>query len=207
MTSFRIPALIAAALLASPLALAAPAAHQPAQPQQAQPQPARQAPSDRQVEPSFSKDYGDWTVRCYPGNTPTPCQMVQLRIVEKTKQRILGVLLAYMPARNANLMEFSVPLGVALQNGLVIDTDTYKSGVLKFTRCDQAGCYVEGGVGGDVLEAMGRATKAQVQVVSMNGKRYQLVFSMKGFGDARRAMIDQSKGKGGSATAEPAPQQ
>jgi len=197
MISFRIPAVIAAALVASPLALAAPAA----QPQK----PAAQA--DKAVEPTFAKDYGDWTVRCFAGSTPTPCQMVQLRVVEKTKQRILGVLLAYMPGKDANLMELSVPLGVALQNGLIISTDTYKSGVLKFTRCDQQGCYVEGAVGGDVLESLGRATKAQVQVVSINGKHYQLVFSMKGFGEARRAMVEQAKGRGGSAPAQPAPQQ
>ena len=200
MISFRIPAVIAAALVATPLAMAAPAA-QPAPQQQQQ-----AAQSNKPVEPSFAKDYGDWTVRCFPGNSPTPCQMVQLRIVEKTKQRILGVLLAYVPGRDANLMEFSVPLGVALQNGLVIDTNTYKSGVLKFTRCDQQGCYVEGAVGGDVLDSMARATAAKVQVVSMNGKRYQLVFSTKGFSEARRVMIEQSKGKG-SAAAETAPQQ
>ena len=195
MTSYPIPAAVAAVLLVFSAAAAAPA------PQE---QPAQAA---KPVEPSFSKDYGDWTVRCFAGSAPSPCQMVQLRIVQKTKQRILGVLLAYVPARDANLMEFSVPLGVALQNGLVVDTDTYKSGVLKFTRCDQQGCYVEGAVGGDVLEAMGRATKAKVDVVSMNGKHYQLVFSMKGFGDAHRVMIEQSKGKGGSAPPPAAPQQ
>lgn len=200
MMSFRIPAVIAAALVAMPLAAAAPAAAPAA------PAP-QQAPSNKPIEPTFSKDFGDWTVRCFPGNSPTPCQMVQLRIVQKTNQRILGVLLAYVPSKDASLMEFSVPLGVALQNGLVIDTNTYKSGVLKFTRCDQQGCYVEGAVAADVLDAMARATSAKVQIVSMNGKKYQLVFSTKGFTEARRAMIEQAKNKGGSAPAETAPQQ
>jgi invasion protein IalB len=195
MKLFRIPAAIAAALLAAPLAVAAPAA--PAQ---------QQAQANKAAEPTFAKDYGDWTVRCFAGNSPTPCQMVQLRIVEKTKQRILGVLIAYMPARDASLMEVSVPLGVALQNGLVIVTDTYKSGVLKFTRCDQEGCYVEGAVGADVLDALGRATKAQVQILSMNGKHYDLVFSTKGFGEARHVMLDLAKGKGGAAAPAPAQQ-
>ena len=197
MNSFRIPAAVAAALLVAPLALAAPA--KPA-PHEAEPQG---EPAARSAQPTDVKDYGDWTVRCFPGASPTPCQMVQLRIVEKTKQRILGVLLAYMPARSANLMEISVPLGVNLQNGLVINTDTYKSGVLKFTRCDQQGCYVEGAVGADVLGSIGRATKSEVQIVSMNGKRYNLVFSMKGFNEAHNALIQLAKSKGGSA---PAPQ-
>ncbi|HUO97353.1 MAG TPA: invasion associated locus B family protein [Rhizomicrobium sp.] len=202
MTSFRIPAILAAALLASPLALAAKPAPQPAQ-QDAQQQAAQ---ANKAAQPTDVKDYGDWTVRCFPANKMAPCQMVQLRIVEKTKQRILGVLVAYLPARDANLMEISVPLGVALQNGLVLSSDTYKSGVLKFTRCDQQGCYVEGAVGNDVMGSLGRATKAQVQIISMNGKRYNLVFSMKGFNEAHHALVDLAKQKGGGAAPAPAGQ-
>jgi invasion protein IalB len=114
------------------------------------------------------------------------------------------VLLAYVPSRDANLMEISVPLGVALQNGLIVNTDTYKSGMLKFTRCDSEGCYVEGAIGKDVLTALGRATKSQVQVISVNGKRYNLVFSMKGFNEARRVLVDLSRQKSGGGSA-PAP--
>jgi invasion protein IalB len=200
MKRFRIPAAIAAALLIAPFALGAPAKPAPKGDDQGQPQ------ANRPIQPTDVKDYGDWTVRCFPGNSPTPCQMVQLRIVEKTKQRILGVLLAYMPARDANLMEISVPLGVNLQNGLVLSTDTYKSGVLKFTRCDQQGCYVEGAVGADVLGSLARATKGEVQIISMNGKRYNLVFSMKGFTDARSALLQLAKARGGSSPAPAAGQ-
>ena len=199
MTSFRIPVIFAAALIAAPVAFAAaPAAPAPAQQQQA----------GKPAQPTDVKDYGDWTVRCFPGNAVAPCQMVQLRIVEKTKQRILGVVLAYVPSRDANLMEISVPLGVELQNGLIVNADTYKSGPLKFTRCDGEGCYVEGAVGKDVLTALERATKSQVQIVSANGKRYNLVFSMKGFNDAHRALLDLSRQKtgGGSAPAPAQPQ-
>jgi invasion protein IalB len=198
MTSFRIPFVFAAALIAAPVAFAAaPAAPAPAQQQQA----------SRPAQPTDVKDYGDWTVRCFPGNAVAPCQMVQLRIVEKTKQRILGVLLAYIPSRDTNLMEISVPLGVGLQNGLIVSADTYKSGPLKFTRCDSEGCYVEGAIGKDVLSALGRATKSQMQIVSANGKKYNLVFSMKGFNDAHRALLDLSRQKASGAAPTPAPAQ
>jgi invasion protein IalB len=194
MTSFRIPFVFAAALLAAPVAFAA------------APAPAQQQQAGKPVQPTDMKDYGDWTVRCFPGNAVAPCQMVQLRIVEKTKQRILSVLLAYVPSRDANLMEISVPLGIELQKGLIVSADTYKSGPLKFTRCDGEGCYVEGAVGKDVLTALGRATKSHVQIMSVNGKQYNLVFSMKGFNDAHRALLDLSRQKAGSGSA-PAPAQ
>ena len=197
MTSFRIPFAFAAALIAAPVAFAA-------TPDAA----AQQQQANKPPQPTDAKDYGDWTVRCFPGNSVTPCQMVQLRIVEKTKQRILGMLMAYIPSKDANLIEISVPLGVALQNGLIVSTDTYKSGPLKFTRCDSQGCYVEGAIGKDVLSGLARATKSQVQIISMNGKQYNLVFSMKGFNEAHRALVELSRQKsGGGSQSAPAPAQ
>jgi invasion protein IalB len=195
MTSFRIPAAFAAALLVAPIAFAAPAP-KPAQDQQAQ--------SNKQPE---GKEYGSWIVRCETGKSQAPCQMAQVRFVEKTKQRVLGVWMVYIPAQDANYMEIAVPLGVELQNGLILNSDTYKSGVLKFTRCDGGGCYVEGTVGKDILDSLARATKAQVQVIMVNGKRYEFVLEMNGFNEAHRALVELTKQKGGGAAAPAAPAQ
>jgi invasion protein IalB len=190
MMSKRIPFAFAAALLLAPAALAQDAA------------PAQQAPqASKQLQPSETKAFGDWTVRCYPVNSPTPCEMLELRVAKKTGQRILGVLLAYVPARDAHILQISVPLGVALQNGLVINSDTFKSGVLKFRRCDIQGCYVETAVDSGTIASLGRATKAQAQVISMDGKRFNLVFSLNGFNDAHRSLVELTKAKAGSSAA------
>ena len=34
-----------------------------------------------------------------------------------------------------------MPLGVMLQNGAVLSSDTYTSGVLRYRLCDMQGCY------------------------------------------------------------------
>ena len=193
MKSFRIPAAFAAALLVAPVAVGAPAP-KPAQDQQAQ-------------KAADSKDYGTWTVRCtQAAKSQPPCQMMQVRFVEKTKQRVLGVWLVYMPSQDVNYMEIAVPLGVELQNGLVLNTDTYKSGVLKFTRCDAAGCYVGGTIGKEIVDSLGRATKATVQVIMVNGKRYNFTLQMDGFSEAHKALVEQTKQKGGGAPAPAAAQ-
>jgi invasion protein IalB len=179
MKSLGISLAFAAALLA------APAFAQEAAPQQ--------APKNNQ--PTDVKEIGDWTVRCYPVKSPTPCHMLELRVAKKTGQRILGVLLAYAPANNATVMQVSVPLGVSLQNGLVINSDTWKSPVLKFQRCDQAGCIVENAVGDDVLNQLAKATNAKMQIVSVEGKTFDLAFSLKGFTEARSAMVELAKAK------------
>jgi invasion protein IalB len=194
MKSFRVSLALAAALLMAP----AWAQDEPA-PAQQQPSPQ----SGKQMQPSEMKEFGDWTVRCYPVTSPSPCEMIELRVAKKSGQRILGFLLAYVPSRDAHVMQVSVPLGVALANGLVIDSDTYKSPVLKFRRCDQLGCYVE--AANDVVGTLGKATKAQAIVVSVDGKRYNLVFSLKGFTEAHQALVDLTRAKAskGSAPAQP----
>jgi invasion protein IalB len=151
-------------------------------------------------QPTDVKEYGDWTVRCFPVKSPTPCHMIELRVAKKSGQRVLGVLLAYAPANNATLLQVSVPLGVSLQNGLIINSDTWKSPPIKFRRCDQGGCYIESAVGDDVINQLAKATNAKMQIVSVDGKRFDLAFSLKGFTEARGAMMELAKQKAGKGT-------
>jgi len=190
MMSLRIPFAFAAALLLVPAALAQDAAQQQHAPQ-----------ANKPVQPDVTKEFGDWTVRCYPVSSPSPCEMLELRVAKKDGQKILGVLLAYIPSRDADVLQISVPLGVALQNGLVINSDTFKSGVLKYRRCDMQGCYVETAIDSKTVGDIGRATKAEAQIIAMDGKRYNLVFSLKGFTDAHRSLVDLAKQKAGGGTA------
>lgn len=192
MKSMRVTLGLAAALLAAPaLAQDAPADDQGQQQQQA----------NKPVQPNEVKEFGDWTVRCYPVKSPTPCEMLELRVAKKTGQRVLGVTLAYMAARDAHVVQIAVPLGVSIANGLVLESDTYKSPVIKFRRCDQLGCYVEAAMGNDIISALGRATKAQADVVAADGKRFNLVFSLKGFNEAHASLVELAKSHSSGAAA------
>jgi invasion protein IalB len=213
MKSIRYSFAVAAALLLLPAADAAdqtPAAAAPAE--SAAPAQPAQPQASGPIKPTDVKGYGDWTVRCYPIASPSPCEMIEIRVAKKTNQRILGVLLAFIPSRNQHILQISVPLGVALQNGLVINSDTYKSGTLRFRRCDNNGCYVETAIDNNAVNSLGRATKAQVQVVFMDGKKYDFVFSLTGFNEAHRNLVDLTRQKAVAPPAadtpqEPAPQQ
>ncbi|GAA0554898.1 invasion protein IalB [Rhizomicrobium palustre] len=187
MKSFRIAFAFAAALLA------APAIAQDAGPQ-------------KPMQPSEEKLFKDWTVRCFPVPSPSPCEMIEVRVAKKTGQRILGVLLAYVPARNAHILQISVPLGISIQNGLVINADTYKSPVLKYRRCDQMGCYVEAAVGDDVIGQLSKATKAETQIVTVDGRKFNLVFSLDGFNEAHNTLVELTKAKAKAPAAAPAAQ-
>jgi len=173
----------------SSLAVAAALLVAPAMAQDAAPQ------SQKPMQPSEEKLFKDWTVRCYPVSSPSPCEMIELRVAKKTGQRVLGVLLAYMPSRDAHILQISVPLGVSLSNGLVINADPYKSGVLKFRRCDQLGCYVETAVGNDVIAQIAKAPKGQIGIVTVDGRPFNLAFSMDGFNEAHASLVELSKAK------------
>ena len=190
MKSIRYSVAVAAALLILPAVAA-----------QAQTAPAQQS----MPQPTDVKEYGDWSVRCYPVKSASPCEMLELRVAKKGGQRVLGVLLAYVPSQNDHVMQISVPLGVSLQSGLVIDTDTYKSGTLKYRRCDYQGCYVERPIDNKSVDSLGRATKAKTKIVYMNGKNYDLEFSLKGFNEAHKAMVELAKQKAVAPAAENAP--
>ena len=71
MKSFPIAVAFAAALLA------APAFAQDAAPQAQKP-----------LQPSDVKEFKDWTVRCYPVASPSPCEMIELRVAKKSGQRV-----------------------------------------------------------------------------------------------------------------------
>jgi invasion protein IalB len=167
---------------------------------------AQEAPAQKPMQPTDVKEIGDWTVRCMPTKSPMPCHMLELQVAKKTGQRILGVVMAYAPANNATVLQISVPLGVSLQNGVIINSDTWKSPPLKFQRCDQGGCIVESAIGDDVVAQLAKATNAKIQIVSVDGKRFDLAFSLKGFTEARGAMVELAKQKA-SKPSEAAPAQ
>ena len=163
------------------------------------------APSET-VKPSETKTYGDWTVRCYPVASPSPCDMYELLANKQTNQRVMSVSIAFMPAREQHVIQIAVPLGIYIPKGLMIESEPYKSGVLPYRRCDRAGCYVERLLDASAVRALARATNGvKVKIVADNGKVFEIPFSLKGYSDAHGAMVDLARKKVAGATPPAAP--
>jgi len=184
--------------LASALALGALVQPVLAKPAAAAPQHAA-APSGSGPQVTDVKEFGDWTVRCYAVSSPAPCEMLEVRVAKKTGQRVMIVLLTYAPQSNQHVMQIGVPLGVALQNGLVVSSDSYTSPVMHFRQCDQQGCYVVARMDNDSINSLAKATKAELQLVLDDGRKLNLPFSLDGFTAAHNAMVDLAKSKATSA--------
>jgi invasion protein IalB len=115
---------------------------------------------------------------------------------KETKQRILSFSLAYDPGLDRHLMQITVPLDVALQRGVTIQTDNYTSPAIKYRMCTREGCFVQTVPDNAMVDALTKSSaNAKVNIVGDNGKSYGLQFSLKGFSAAHDDMVSQARAK------------
>jgi invasion protein IalB len=164
-------------------------------------QQAQQAP----VGKPDVKTVEDWMVRCYPVQSVSPCDIFQEQDDQKG-QRVMSISLAFVPSMNRHIIQVTVPLDVAIPNGITMQSDTYTSPVLKYRMCTREGCFVQTAVGNDIVEALAKSSgQGKVNVFAMDGKKYALTFSLKGFSAAHDDMVSQAKAKAKPADAAAPP--
>jgi invasion protein IalB len=161
--------------------------------------PAAQAPGRPEA-----KQFDDWAVRCFPVQSPSPCDMFQEVANQQRNQRILAISIAYVPSMDRYALQVTVPLGISIPKGLSMQTDSYTSPTLRYRRCDRDGCYVETGVDKSVIEGLAKSSpdgKAKVNITGdSNGKSVGITFFLKGFVAAHDDMVSQAKAKAKSVS-------
>ena len=152
------------------------------------------------------KTVGDWFVRCFPVQSPSPCDMFQELDNQRTGQRVVSLSFAFYPSLNRHALVIAVPLEVSIPKGLKLQTSTYTSPTLKYRRCDRNGCYVEMAVENGVIESLAASSgdAGKIAIAADNGKVYNLNFSLKGFAAAHDDMVSQARAKA-KTPATPAP--
>ena len=151
------------------------------------------------------KTVEDWTVRCYPVQSISPCDMYQEQGNPQTNQRVLSISIAFAPSANRHLMVINVPLEVAIPKGAVIQTDTYTSPMLKYRMCTRDGCFVQVPVENALVESLARSSgKGKINVEADGGRKLALPFSLKGFSAAHDDMVSQARAKAVNKPAETA---
>ena len=172
---------------------------------------AQTAPQQGQRQPlvaNETKAVGDWTVRCFPIKSPSPCDMFELLADKKNGNRVMSLSIAYVPQQDRHAIQIALPLGVALAKGVQLQSDTFSSPVMRYRRCDRAGCYVEGLIDNASVDALARSQgQARVKFSAYGGRDYALPFSLSGFSEARNTMMDLARShvKLAAATAPTAP--
>jgi invasion protein IalB len=156
---------------------------------------AQPAPPEAPSRPE-SKTIGDWEVRCFAVKNAHPCDVFQEMANKDTRQRILSISLAYDIEANRHLLQISVPLDIAIQKGLTIQTDSYTSPVLKYRMCNREGCFIQLAADDALVAGLAKSgPQAKLNIVGDNGKAYGLQFSLKGFSAAHDDMVAQARAK------------
>jgi invasion protein IalB len=141
--------------------------------------------------------YGDWAVRCFPVKSVSPCDMLFATVRKNTTMRVTSVSIAYVPSKNSYMMQIAVPLGIDLAQGVVVAAGQYNSGKLLVRRCDRSGCFVEMAASPDLIQGLESNSDqgGQLKVVAEGGKPLSLAMSLKGFAQARQAMMSGARAK------------
>jgi len=173
-----------------------------------------QSPDQATAKPE-QKQFDDWQVRCSTAPSPNPCDMFQeLANPQQRNQRVMAILIAYVPSMDRYELRVAVPLGVSIPKGLTLQTDTYTSPVLRYRNCDRDGCYVDVGVDKSLIEGLANSSpagKAKVNITGDNAaKSVGIPFYLKGFAAAHDDMVSEAKAKAkpvsqGNAPAPAAP--
>ena len=143
-------------------------------------------------------------MRCFPIESPSPCDMFQEQDARDTRQRVLSISIAYVPSLDRHALQVSVPLDISIPKGLTLKSDSYTSPVLKYRRCDRNGCYVEQAVDNAVVEGLAKSqTGGKINIVADNGKAFALDFSLKGFAAAHDDMVSQARAKAKAVEKQP----
>jgi invasion protein IalB len=149
------------------------------------------------------KMVGDWAVRCFPVDSPSPCDMYEELGDKNTHQRVLSISIAYVPSVDRNGIVISVPLEVSIPKGLVIQTDNFTSPTLKYRRCDRNGCYVEMPMDAASIASLSKSgPNANIKIVADGGKEFSIKFSLNGFASAYDQMVKLAKEKAKSPPAQ-----
>ncbi|HWA92694.1 MAG TPA: invasion associated locus B family protein [Rhizomicrobium sp.] len=157
------------------------------------------------ITPTTMKTFAGWDVRCYPVQTPAPCDMWEAIAFKKGGQLAVSVSIVYVPSREEHLLQFVVPLGIDLAKGAKVVTDGYTSESYHFHHCDRIGCYIIVPQGNPVIDALKSQAKMKVQVSQFHGRTVDLDVPLKGFNDAHNALVELARQKANNGGSAPAP--
>jgi invasion protein IalB len=151
-----------------------------------------------------TRTIGSWTVRCYR-TAGSVCDASQFAFERKQNLRVLGVSIAFVPERNLYSGRFVVPLLVSFAKGMTIRIGSFELPNLKFRRCERDGCYVEGVLPSQMINAMEQAgaSKGSIQIAAVNGKLLTIPIVLDGFADSVSQMRQWDAQKSAPAAAKP----
>ena len=135
----------------------------------------------------------DWQMRCDQIDAKTKreqCHISQ-NISLKDGGTVMQVAIGYLPGKTKPAALITLPLGVLLPPGIVIEIDNKKVKKLSFERCDQGGCVVGFVVDDVLLKWMGAGQTMHVNFSDSKHQKLRVPCSLLGFNAGMRTLKAQ----------------
>jgi invasion protein IalB len=130
--------------------------------------------------------FQDWIVSCNPNN--------KLCIANQTIRTDKGLPVALINITHVagnTVLEFGLPLMMNLQKPIKVEVDENMISTYGYNTCSQSACFVIRNNDEKLLDSFKSGNKATVTAESIDRKRFDLTFSLKGFTDT----INKLEGK------------
>tara|TARA_R110002012_G_scaffold47399_1_gene124197 strand:- start:2210 stop:2974 length:765 start_codon:yes stop_codon:yes gene_type:complete len=129
--------------------------------------------------------YNDWVVECFePNDLGQECQIYQRLLINGGSAIAMVATMAYDPSDASLLMQFALPLGINIENGVVINIDEDIELSVPISRCTKQGCIFEGVATPGLRDALIEGKTASITVVDPTSQPFVIPLSLSGFGDA-----------------------
>ena len=147
------------------------------------------------ITPTTVKTVGGWDVRCYPVQTPAPCEMWEAVAFKGTQQLAASISIVYIPASDGYAVQLVLPLGIDFAKGIRLNAGSYTSEALHFERCERVGCIIAIREGNATVGALRNQPNVKLDITWFHGKAMNITVPLKGFDEARAALVDVAKQK------------
>lgn len=134
--------------------------------------------------------FDDWRLFCPTRKDATAsCEMSQDVVDQKSGMRVARFVLLKDKDKSA-VLALTVPLQVLLEPGIGLKIGDDQVRVFQFKTCTEDGCLSVVPIDDKMQAALGKSDKLGVVVAQPNGKAVELPFSMKGYGVAFAAFLN-----------------
>lgn len=135
--------------------------------------------------------FDDWSVRCAesPQNVAAGgCVIVQSVINNETQKPVMQIAIGFLPESREPAAVITLPLGVRLIPGVLIQIDESEPAKLPFERCLPEGCKVQFRLAEEKVAAFKAGVGGKIAFQNGAGRNITLPFSLKGFTKALAAI-------------------
>lgn len=137
-------------------------------------------------EPDAASDaarHGSWIAKCEPTREDQQggCFIIQELVLREGGQRVLQVAIGYVPGDAAPIVALSLPLGMSLPAGVVMEVPGADAMHFPVERCEPSGCRAGARLSPDFLAALGKAARMTVRFNDAKREPIEVAVSLEGF--------------------------